>query len=150
MRSMLSTRIGEDWYPGDYVPSENWPGAAPGTRGIVNAFSRLYFDAGSITNIDPKPPLLWLRGSDDMIVSNQAMFDIQALGAMGAVPGWPGHEECPPQPMLDQIDRVLTTYQNNGGRVERSVINDAGHCPFIEKPEEFNRAFHGFLRSIGD
>jgi pimeloyl-ACP methyl ester carboxylesterase len=149
MRSMLSTRIGEDWYPGDYASSENWPGAAPGKRGIVNAFSRLYFNASSITDIETKPPLFWLRGSEDMIVSNQAMFDIQALGALGAVPGWPGNEECPPQPMLDQIEHVLKGYQDKGGRVERTVIEDAGHCPFIEKPDVFNKALHGFLQSIG-
>ena len=43
--SMLSLRVGEDWYPGDAVPSVNWPAVAPGTKGIVNAFSRKYFDA---------------------------------------------------------------------------------------------------------
>ncbi|MFP4484477.1 MAG: alpha/beta fold hydrolase [Spirochaetaceae bacterium] len=145
LRSMLSTRIGDDWYPGDSVASQNWPGAAPGTRGIVNAFSRKYFDASGITSISPKPPVLWIRGADDMIVSNQAMFDIQALGAMGAVPGWPGADVCPPQPMLDQIEHVLGRYEKNGGRVERAVIQDAGHSPFLEKPEEFNSIFHSFL-----
>ncbi|MFW5728785.1 MAG: alpha/beta hydrolase, partial [Spirochaetota bacterium] len=124
LRSMLSTRIGDDWYPGDSVASQNWPGAAPGTRGIVNAFSRKYFDASGITSISPKPPVLWIRGADDMIVSNQAMFDIQALGAMGAVPGWPGADVCPPQPMLDQIEHVLGQYEKDGGRVERAVIQD--------------------------
>lgn len=145
LKSMLSTRVGQDWYPGDCVGSENWPGAAPGTRGIVNAFSRKYFDASAITPISEKPPILWVRGADDMIVSNQAMFDIQALGAMGAVPGWAGTEECPPQPMLDQISYVFDEYEKAGGSVERAVIEDAGHSPFLEKPEEFNRILLGFL-----
>ena len=147
--SMLSTRVGEDWYPGDVAPSEHWPTAAPGTKGIVNAFSGKYFDASGIVEISPKPPVLWVRGADDQIVSDNAMFDIQALGALGAVPGWPGAEECPAQPMVKQTEAVLSTYEKNGGSVERVVIDDAGHSPFIEKPAEFNAAFHRFLDSAG-
>jgi pimeloyl-ACP methyl ester carboxylesterase len=141
---MLSLRVGEDWYPGDSVSSENWPGAAPGKRGIVNAFSREYFDASGIVGIDPKPPILWIRGADDLIVSNSAMWDIAALGAMGFVPGWPGDEVCP-QPMLDQIRAVLDEYRASGGTYREEVIDDAGHSPFIEKPEEFNALFHQFI-----
>ncbi|WP_045234293.1 alpha/beta hydrolase, partial [Deinococcus pimensis] len=37
--SMLATRTGEDFYPGDLTPSASWPGVAPGTRGVANAFS---------------------------------------------------------------------------------------------------------------
>ena len=147
--SMLSTRVGEDWYPGDVAPSEHWPTAAPGTKGIVNAFSGKYFDASGIVEISPKPPVLWVRGAEDQIVSDNAMFDIQALGALGAVPGWPGAEECPAQPMVKQTEAVLSTYEKNGGSVERVVIDDAGHSPFIEKPAEFNAAFHRFLDSAG-
>ncbi len=147
--SMLSTRVGEDWYPGDVAPSEHWPTAAPGTKGIVNAFSGKYFDASGIVEISPKPPVLWVRGAEDQIVSDNAMFDIQALGALGAVPGWPGAEECPAQPMVKQTEAVLSTYEKNGRSVERVVIDDAGHSPFIEKPAEFNEAFHRFLDSAG-
>jgi pimeloyl-ACP methyl ester carboxylesterase len=146
LSSMLSLRVGEEWYPGDAVPSANWPGVAPGEKGIVNAFSGYYFDASGIVNIDPKPPILWVRGADDLIVSNNAMWDIAALGAMGFVPGYPGPDDCPPQPMLDQIRAVLDRYQANGGACREVVIDDAGHSPFIEKPEEFNRVFHGLLR----
>ncbi|MBN1661937.1 MAG: alpha/beta hydrolase [Anaerolineae bacterium] len=145
LSSMLSLRVGEEWYPGDAVPSPNWPGAAPGVKGIVNAFSRLYFDASSIVDVEPKPPILWIRGADDLIVSNNAMWDIAALGAMGFVPGYPGPDDCPPQPMLDQIRAVLNRYQENGGCYREVVIDDAGHSPFIEKPEEFNAVFHEFL-----
>ncbi|MBN1178203.1 MAG: alpha/beta hydrolase [Anaerolineae bacterium] len=147
LSSMLSLRVGEDWYPGDALPSAHWPGAAPGTKGIVNAFSRKYFDASAIVDIAPKPPVLWVRGADDLVVSNAAMWDIAALGALGFVPGWPGAEECPPQPMLDQTRAVLEAYQANGGSYREEVIADAGHSPFIEKPEAFNALFHAFLRS---
>ncbi len=146
LSAMLSMRVGEDWYPGDFAPSPNWPGVAPGKRGIVNAISRKYFDASRITDIQPRPPILWIRGADDLVVSNSAMWDIATLGALGFVPGWPGPEQCPPQPMLDQIRAVLERYKANGGYYREEVIPDCGHTPFIEKPEEFNAIFHEFLK----
>jgi pimeloyl-ACP methyl ester carboxylesterase len=145
LSGLLSERVGEEHYPGNFVPSEHWPGAAPGDKGIVNAFSRLYFDASSIVDLEEKADILWVRGDADLIVSNNAMFDIAALGAMGAVPGWPGAEACPPQPMIDQTRAVLADYANNGGTFREEVIADAGHSPYIEKPEEFNGMFHDFL-----
>ncbi len=144
--SMISTKIGDDWYPGNSVPSPNWPGAAPGDKGVLPAFNRKYFDAGALADIDPKPPILWIRGDSDLIVSDYAMFDLAALGAMGAVPGWPGNEECPPQPMLAQTRAVLDSYQANGGSYQEKVIADAGHSPYLEQPEAFNTAFHAFLK----
>jgi len=143
--SMLTTRIGDDWYPGNSVPSNNWPGAAPGDRGVLPAFNRKYFDASALPSIEPKPPILWIRGADDLIVGDMAMFDLAALGAMGAVPGYPGAEECPPQPMLAQTRAVLETYRANGGQYEEAVIMDAGHSPYLEKPAEFNAVFHAHL-----
>ena len=96
--------------------------------------------------VQPKPPVLWMRGAADLVVSDSAMWDIAALGAMGFVPGWPGADECPAQPMLQQTRAVLDKYQANGGTYRAEVIADAGHCPFIEKPTEFNALFHGFLK----
>jgi len=34
---ILKSQTGDDGYPGDLVPTENWPTVAPGTRGILNA-----------------------------------------------------------------------------------------------------------------
>ena len=144
--SMISTKIGDDWYPGNSVPSTNWPGAAPGDKGILPAFNRKYFDASVLADIDPKPPILWIRGDSDLIVGDYAMFDLAALGAMGAVPGWPGEEECPPQPMLVQTRAVLDKYTANGGSYQEEVIADAGHSPYLEQPEAFNKVFHAFLK----
>lgn len=144
--AMLSTKIGDDWYPGTAVPSTNWPGAAPGDRGVLPAFNRKYFDASTLVNITSKPPILWIRGDSDLIVSDNAMFDLAALGAMGAVPGWPGTDECPPQPMLAQIRAVLDRYQANGGSYQEKVVADTGHSPYLEKPKAFNDIFHAFLQ----
>ena len=148
VQSMLSIRIGEDFYPGDTAGSEHWPTLAPGERGVVNAFSGKYFNSSAIVDIEKKPPVLWIRGAEDLIVANNAMFDIAALGAMGAVPGWPGEQECPPQPMIDQMEAVLSRYESKGGAVTREVIAESGHSPFVDKPEEFNERFHRFLTGI--
>ena len=147
LSSMLTTKVGDDWYPGNAVPSTNWPGAAPGDRGVLPAFNRINFDTSSLAQIEPKPPILWVRGADDLIVSDYAMFDLAALGHMGAVPGWPGDEECPPQPMLAQTRAVLDSYAANGGRYREEVIEDAGHSPYLEKPEIFNTALQAHLSS---
>jgi pimeloyl-ACP methyl ester carboxylesterase len=112
---------------------------------VLPAFNRKYFNASALAEIDPKPPILWIRGDSDLIVGDLAMFDLAALGAIGAVPGYPGAEECPPQPMLAQTRAVLAQYAANGGRYEEVVIADAGHSPYLEKPAEFNAAFHPFL-----
>ncbi len=146
LESMLSTKVGEDWYPGNFVLSEHWPGAAPGDKGVANALSRKYFNAGGIVDIDPKPPILWIRGADDLVVSDQAMWDIATLGSLGLVPDWPGEKECPPQPMLQQIRAVLEQYAANGGSFAEVVIEDAAHTPFIEKPEIFNKHLHEHLQ----
>lgn len=144
--SMLSTRTGDDFYPGTSAASENWPGAAPGDKGILAAFNRKNFDASAIVDVDPKPPILWIRGSDDQIVADLAMFDMAALGKIGAVPGWPGDEVCPPQPMLAQTRAVLDAYEAKGGATEEVVIPNTGHSPYLEDPAAFNAALHAHLR----
>ena len=37
LTEVLKSATGDDGYPGDFVVSGNWPGIAPGTRGILNA-----------------------------------------------------------------------------------------------------------------
>ena len=142
--SMLSTRIGDDWYPGNSEPSDNWPGFSPGDAGVVNAMSGRYFNASDIAQIESKPPLLWLRGAEDLIISDRSVLDVANQGALGNVPGWPGMERCPPQPMLRQTRAVLAAYAARGGSVTEEVIADCGHTPFIEKPGEFLRLLIGF------
>ena len=146
--AMLDARIGDDWYPGDVASSTNWPGAAPGTRGVLNAMSRQYFDASGIVDLDPKPPLLWVRGDADQIVADGAALEIANLGALGQVADWPGAAICPPQPMVGQTRAVLEEYAHRGGTVREHVVNGAGHTPFIEKPREFNKVLLDFLRAL--
>ncbi len=146
LASMLTTRIGPSHYPGAMLPSDNWPGGAPGTTGVLPSFSRKYMDLGAIADVKPKPPILWIRGADDQIVADLAMFDLAALGQLGAVPGYPGADVCPPQPMLEQTRTVLQRYATNGGSFREVVIEDAGHSPYLEKPRDFDAALHAHLR----
>jgi pimeloyl-ACP methyl ester carboxylesterase len=54
------------------------------------------------------------------------------------VPGWPGEQEWPPQPMVSQTRFVLTGYAVAGGRYREVVVEDAGHGPHLDQPEVFN------------
>ena len=143
--SMLSTRIGDDHYPGDSRASDAWPNVAPGDRGILNTMAATHCDLTGIVDVSPKPPVLWVRGSDDQIVSDASMLDLATLGRLGAVPGWPGEEQCPPQPMVAQTRAVLDRYAAAGGRYDEVVVEGAGHSPHVERPEEFREALLGFL-----
>ncbi|MDQ3826004.1 MAG: alpha/beta hydrolase [Actinomycetota bacterium] len=140
VESMLTTRTGEDHYPGDHTTSSSWPGVAPGKRGILNTMAPTVCRLDGIVDVDPKPPILWIRGNKDAIVSNKSMFDLAQLGAMGAVPGWPGANECPPQPMITQTRVVLDRYRSNGGDYTERVLDGVGHSPHIEAPGEYTEA----------
>jgi pimeloyl-ACP methyl ester carboxylesterase len=145
VESMLSTRIGDDHYPGDSRPSEVWPGLAAGDKGVLNTMSPNHFRLDDLPDIDPKPPILWVRGDADQIVSDGSMFDLAQLGAIGAVPGWPGVETHAPQPMLAQTRAVLDRYAAAGGTYDEVVFADTGHSPHIEKPAEFTTALREML-----
>ncbi|MBO1330849.1 alpha/beta fold hydrolase [Streptomyces sp. VRA16 Mangrove soil] len=140
--SMLGTRTGDDHYPGDSVPSAAWPGTAPGTRGVLNCLAPTHFRVDDLHTINPKPPILWIRGADDVIVSDTSVFDLAHLGALGAVPGWDG---TPAQPMVRQTRHALDLYAEAGGTVREVVVPDAGHAVHIERPKEFGAALLDIL-----
>lgn len=137
LSAMLTTRTGDDHYPGDFTPSEHWPHVAPGTRGVANAFSPRYTNLSAFADLRPPPPVLWVRGDADVIVGDSSLFDLAQLGALGVVPGWPGPDSCPPQPMLKQLRALLERGQANGGSYREVVLPDVGHAPFLEAPEAF-------------
>jgi pimeloyl-ACP methyl ester carboxylesterase len=137
LRSMLSTGVGLDNYPGDSVPSAAWPGFAPGRRGVVNTMSPVFLDLSGIVDALPKPPLLWIRGELDPIVSDTSPLDLARLGALGVIPGYPGADVVPAQPMVGQTRFVLDRYTAAGGRYTEIVVPGVGHSPQIEDPETF-------------
>jgi pimeloyl-ACP methyl ester carboxylesterase len=159
--AILQTRTGSDAWPGDVATSRNWPGFAPGSSGIINALSPVYLRGlvpdtrsgglggpsqwqcardGSVpvTGSSPGalPNVLWIRGSDDLLVSDESMADVAWHGKAGALTGWPGPDGYPPQPMLAQIRRYLDLYTEAGGHYTEVVIDGAGHSPHIERPAE--------------
>ena len=143
--ALLSTKTTPGNYPGDLVPSNNWPNVAPGTQGVNNALSPKYLHQDDFAHIEHKPPVLWIRGADDQIVSDTSLFDLGFLGQLGVVPGWPGADVYPPQPMVSQVRLLLDHYQSNGGQYSEVVLADCGHSPHIEKQVEMLEFLTDFI-----
>ena len=132
---LLTTRTGDDFYPGDSTASANWPTLAPGTRGILNTMAPTHFrTADTLVALDPKPPVTWVHGSEDKIVSDASLFDLATLGAMGAIPGWPGPEVLPSQPMAAQMRAVLARYADAGGTTREVSLEGVGHGIPLARP----------------
>lgn len=145
LSSMLSMVVGEENYPGDFTSSAHWPGFAPGTKGVLNAFSPKYFNVSGIVDVQPKPPILWIRGIDDQIVSDTSFWDVGYLGKIGAIPGWPGDEIFPPQPMIQQTRAVLERYAARGGLYQEVVFDGCAHSPHVERQNEFVKSLLAHL-----
>jgi hypothetical protein len=145
--AMFRVHIGDRELPGDSESSPNWPFVRPGYWGATNAMSPKYVDnlVERILASEPKVQALWSYGADDLAVSNSAGSDPGTWGPTGRLPGFPGSEAYPPQPMMDQIRKMLDDYDMAGGSYIEDVIEDSGHVPFITHPDEFNRMFHQHL-----
>jgi len=141
LAGILKSAVGDDNFPGDVVASANWPFVAPGVRGTQNAISPKYANTSSLVNIPNKFPILWVRGANDLVISDSLSFDLGYLATIGALDPaflalWPGKDVFPAQPMDTQTRSVLNQYQANGGSYTEVEIPDAGHTPIVEKPEE--------------
>jgi len=145
VESMLSTRVGDDFYPGTARPVETWPGTAPGDRGVLNTLAPTHLRLDSLSTVDPKPPVLWIRGTADVILSDTSLYDLAHLGALGAVPDWPGPDRYPAQPMIGQTRAVLDAYAAGGGRYREVALEGSGHGPHLDRPEEFRAALVAHL-----
>ncbi len=143
--SMFKTKLGEDNYPGNSKATKHWPGMAPGDKGINNAISAKYCDATAFATSLLNIPVLWIRGADDLIVSDHSFLDINNLGKMGAIPGWPGNETHPPQPMVTQMRSLLDEYNKNGGTYTEAIFENCGHSPHIEYEQKFKDLFLDFI-----
>jgi pimeloyl-ACP methyl ester carboxylesterase len=145
VEAIVKTAVGEQNFPGDLATSENWPGVSPGKTGVNNALSGKYVNLSGIADISPKPPILWIHGTEDLVISDGSFWDVGVLGKLGMMPDWPGDEIHPAQPMKQQIRAVLAKYEANGGQIREVEIPDSGHSPFIDQPETFQAAFFSFL-----
>jgi hypothetical protein len=129
---VLLTQVGDDFYPGATTTSENWPNIAPAPSGVNNAMAPKWCDTSAFGDVQDPAPLLWIRGDEDQVISNASLFDFGTLGKLGAVPGWPGEDIYPPQPMIDQLRQVFS----RRGRLQEVVLPETGHGPVVERPAE--------------
>jgi pimeloyl-ACP methyl ester carboxylesterase len=141
LEGILSARVGEDHYPGDATPSPHWPGTAPGPRGVLNTLSPKYFGWSGFPDSGCRAPVLWVHGDLDAIVSDTSMVDLGHLGALGYVPGWPGAEAFPAQPMVRQTRAVLSRLRAHS----EHVMEGTGHFPYVQRPQEFAALLHAHL-----
>ncbi|BCJ66769.1 alpha/beta hydrolase [Polymorphospora rubra] len=144
--TVLSTATGDDNYPGTATVVDTWPGMAPGDRGVLNTMSPRHFRiADDLVAVPAKPPVTWIRGDRDVIVSDTSMLEFGQLGALGLVPGWPGADAYPPQPMVGQTRAVLDRYAAAGGSYREVVYSGCGHSPHVERPADFAAALLDLL-----
>lgn len=146
--SMLTTSTATGNYPGDTIASPHWPGFAPGTLGVLNAMSPGYFNTAALIDLDDKPPVLWVHGSADTVISDTSLSDVNHLGELGIVPNWPGDEVAPAQPMVSQTRDVLAAYADAGGSVTEAMFEGVGHAPHLESPDDFRAALLAHI-SVG-
>jgi pimeloyl-ACP methyl ester carboxylesterase len=104
---------------------------------VLNTMAPTHFRIAGLSAVQPKPPVLWLRGTDDVIVSDTSLYDLAYLGSIGAIPGWPGEQAWPPQPMLAQTRAVLDRDAAAGGHYREVAIEDSGHGPHLGQAERF-------------
>ena len=137
LTAMLAIHCGPKQYPGDFRESDYWPGVQPGKYGPVNAMAPQYNREvmDELLSSEPKPPLLWIQGEDDQIISDQSLSDPGFQGMLGLRPGWPGAAEYPPQPMKQQVGYALQQYRRHGGQTALLKVADCGHSPFVEQPQ---------------
>lgn len=145
---ILKTVLGDRNYPGDAATSPNWPGFGPGSTGILNALSPKYCNWTNLLDVDPKPPVLWTHGAADLVVADGSPLEAGTLGAADQIPGWPGEDVYPPQPMVAQIREVLGRYEAAGGRVRAEMFAGSGHGPFIDAEDKWVEVFAAFLADV--
>ena len=141
---MCSTKIGEGLYPGDVEPTEAYPGFRAGTRGVCNAMSSRWCDLRPFAELETKPPVLWIHGTGDGMVSDTSYQDPAFMGMLGIRPGWPGKDRYPPQPMLAQTRRLLEEYQSKGG-IYDEVVLAGGHGCMLDREEDFIYSIQCFM-----
>jgi pimeloyl-ACP methyl ester carboxylesterase len=145
VEQMLLMALGDQHYPGDSVPSANWPFVAPGVNGPNNAVSPKYLDQRALADLKHPVPILWVRGEQDRVVSDAALTDPSTAGKLRLIPRWPGREVFPPQPMLVQMRHLLARYAGNGGRYHEVVLPRCGHSPQLERTLECAAVLRSFL-----
>ena len=148
LTAMFQTHLGERQFPGDWIPSPHWPGFAPGEWGPINAMSPRHNRKilERLEGVPGKPPLLWIHGREDAIVSDSSFSDAGYQGQLGLRPDWPGADVFPSQPMIQQLTHALDCYEQTGGKVQRLTLPGVGHTPYLERAVDVQAAMRGHLK----
>lgn len=149
VEAMLSTSTATGNYPGEAVTTARWPGYAAGTSGVLNALAPKYFDVSGVVDLPEKPPILWIHGEADAIISDASILEPNDLGRLGVLPDWPGEDAAPPQPMVTQTRDVLAAYASAGGDVMEVGLPGVGHSPHLEAPAAFRQALLTRIGYVG-
>ncbi len=144
--SASALKLGNDYYPGDSNVSWKWPFIVSGNKGVLNTMSPKHGNLNAFLDVDPKPPVLWIRGDADQVVSDHSMMELGNLGRIGMIPGWPGNRVYPPQPMIRQTRYFLERYKEKGGTYIELQI-PGGHICILESPVHFISALNTFIDS---
>ena len=139
---MLQIPLGDDRFPGDVQTSTHWPGFAPGRFGPINAIAPRYNSSvlPQLLQTRDKPPLLWIHGDADPIISDASPSDVGTQGQLGFREGWPGPDVFPPQPLLQQVQFAVDQYRQHGGTTRQLILPGVGHTPYLERHEPFQSA----------
>jgi pimeloyl-ACP methyl ester carboxylesterase len=143
----LTTVVGDGFYPGTSTTTATWPGVGPGDRGVLNTMAPGNFDTSGLPDVEDKPAITWVRAMEDQVISDTSAFDFAFLGQLGAVPGWPGADAMPPQPMHQQMQAVLDRYAANGGQVRVVTLDNCAHGVPMEDPQAVADAITAHLSS---
>lgn len=143
--SILLCKTGDDMCQGDSIPCAQWPYAKSGAKGVSNTMSVQYCDLSALADVQPQMPILWIRGDKDVMVSDHSVCDVAVLGQMGVLPGYPGADQFPPQPMVEQMRYVLERYRAVGGQYEEQLISGSGHGCMLDHEDRVVALLQKFI-----
>jgi hypothetical protein len=141
---LTAIELNDKMYPGDFYYTVHWPHVLAGDHGILNTMSPKHINLKPLLELEHKPDILWIRGTDDVIISDYSIFDFGYLGSIGMVPGWPGQKVFPPQPMITQTRHFLNLYEEKGGHYLEAVV-PGGHACHLECQEHFIYTLIAFI-----
>ncbi len=145
--SMLTTALGDDNYPGDSVPSENWPGFAPGSHGVLNTLTPGHHDVNAS----------WTSRSSHRYCGCTARRTPSSPTSRSSTwRHWGSSAPCP----AGQVRRPArhsrwsakpapcwTLTRRPAARAELEL--GCGHTPHVEKAAGFNEALAAHVRGAG-
>ena len=142
---LTNIELDDKMYPGDFYFTVHWPHVLAGDHGVLNTMSPKHINLNPLLELENKPDILWIRGTDDVIVSDFSILDFGHLAAIGMAPGWPGQKVFPPQPMIAQTRHFLNLYEEKGGHYLEAVV-PGGHACHLECQEHFLYTLLTFLK----